>query len=176
MAFFCQSGLARSGSGLLFGEDKRRQTRSGYFSCGAVARRQAGWAVQSELSRRYSARGVLGAFFGAAMRRASTCVVCALLLSLPAAWSLLPSVGRLGPCSSRTASRATDPFLQIGDHDESDAKTVERIAGTYYVTGRITAQDQEVWLSINKLNAQREATATKVVAAFFIVMVVVIGW
>ena len=53
---------------------------------------------------------------------------------------------------------------------------MERIAGTYYVTGRITAQDQEVWLSINKLNAQREATATKVVAAFCIVMVVVIGW
>ena len=107
---------------------------------------------------------------------ASTCVVCALLMSLPAAWSLVAQVGRLGSCSSRPASRATDPLLQNKNHDESDAKTVERIAGTYYVTGRITAQDQEVWLSINKLNAQREATATKVVAAFFIVMVVVIGW
>ena len=106
---------------------------------------------------------------------ASTCVVCALLMSLPAAWSLVAPVGRLGSRSSRTASRATDPLLQNKNHDESDAKTVERIAGTHYLTGRITAQDQEGWLSINKLNAQREATATKVVAALFVgaVMVVV---
>ena len=106
---------------------------------------------------------------------ASTCVVCALLMSLPAAWSLVAQVGRLGSCSSRPASRATDPLLQNKNHDESDAKTVERIAGNYYLTGRITAQDQEAWLSINKRKAQREATGTKIVAAFFVGAVMVVA-
>ena len=114
-------------------------------------------------------------FSGAAMGCASICVVCALLMSLPAAWSLVAPVGRLGLRSSRPAPRATDPLLQNKNHDESDAKTVERIAGNHDLTGRITAQDQEAWLSINKLKAQREATGTKIVAAFFVGAVMVVA-